>query len=104
MPGNRGLWLTTKCLNREEFVVVGWTDPEGSRPRLDALLLAYYDPDGRLTCAGRGGTGISENELERVWRRLQTLATRTMPLDVPAAAYEPVWLAARAVTGALGNI
>ena len=37
-----------KCLHREEFVVVGWTDPEGTRPPLGALLLAYYDPDGRL--------------------------------------------------------
>jgi bifunctional non-homologous end joining protein LigD len=66
VPGNRGLWLTTKCLNREECVVVGWTDPEGSRPRLGALLLAYYDPDGWLTYAGRVGTGMSEDELERV--------------------------------------
>jgi bifunctional non-homologous end joining protein LigD len=47
-PGDRGLWVKVKCLNREEFVVVGWTDPEGSRPRLGALLLAYYEPDGRL--------------------------------------------------------
>jgi len=30
-PGNRSLWLKVKCLNRQEFVVVGWTDPEGSR-------------------------------------------------------------------------
>src|SRR5271169_2351240 len=37
-PGNRGLWLKVKCLNREEFVVIGWTDPEGSRPHLGALL------------------------------------------------------------------
>ena len=29
-PGNRGLWLKVKCLHREEFVAVGWTDPEGS--------------------------------------------------------------------------
>ena len=57
-PGNRGLRLKVKCLNREEFVVVGWTDPEGSRPWLGALLLAYYDPDGRLVYAGRVGTGI----------------------------------------------
>ena len=83
VPGNRGLWLKTKCLNREEFIVVGWTDPEGSRPRLGALLLAYHDPDGRLTYAGRAGTGMSEEELERVWRRLQPLATSAMPLDVP---------------------
>src|SRR5215813_1150276 len=27
-PGNRGIWLKVKCLYREEFVVVGWTDPE----------------------------------------------------------------------------
>jgi ATP-dependent DNA ligase len=40
-PGNRGLWLKIKCLYREEFVVVGWTDPEGRRPYLGALLLAY---------------------------------------------------------------
>jgi len=28
-PENRGLWVKVKCLNREEFVVVGWTDPRG---------------------------------------------------------------------------
>ena len=82
-PGNRGLWVKCKCLNREEFVVVGWTDPEGSRPRLGALLLAYYTPDGRLVYAGRAGAGINNAELERLWRRLQPLATSEMPLDVP---------------------
>ena len=82
-PGNRGLWRKVKCLYREEFVVVGWTDPEGRRPYLGALLLAYYDPDGRLVYAGRAGTGINTAELERLWRRLQPLATDKMPLDVP---------------------
>ena len=82
-PGNRGLWLKVKCLNREEFVVIGWTDPEGARPFLGALLLGYYDPDGRLTYAGRVGTGTNQAELERLWRRLQPLAIDTMPLDVP---------------------
>ena len=55
-------------------MVVGWTDPEGSRPWLGALLLAYYDPDNRLIYAGRAGTGIDYAELERLWRRLQPLA------------------------------
>ena len=63
--GNRGLWLKVKCLHREEFVVVGWTDPKGRRPWLGALLLAYYDPDGTLVCAGRAGTSINTPELER---------------------------------------
>jgi bifunctional non-homologous end joining protein LigD len=62
VPGNRGLWLKVKCQNREEFVVVGWTDPEGSHPRLGALLLAYHDPDGRLVYAGRAGAGIGHAE------------------------------------------
>jgi DNA ligase D-like protein (predicted ligase) len=81
-PGNRGLWLKVKCLHREEFVVIGWTDPEGSRPFLGALLLGYYDPEGRLIYAGRVGTGIDTAELERLWCRLQPLATPSMPLDV----------------------
>jgi DNA ligase D-like protein (predicted ligase) len=81
-PGNRGLWVKVKCLNREEFVVVGWTDPEGSRPRLGALLLAYYTPDGRLVYAGRAGVGINNAELERLWCRLRPSATSEIPLDV----------------------
>ena len=83
VPGDRGLWLKTKCLNREEFVVVGWTDPEGARPRLGSLLLAYYDQEGRLVYAGRAGVGINDAELQRLWRRLQPLAVSDMPLDVP---------------------
>jgi ATP-dependent DNA ligase len=78
-----GLWLKVKCLYHEEFVLVGWTDPEGRRPYLGALLLAYYDPDGRLVYAGRAGSGINQVELERLWHRLQPLAVSKMPLEVP---------------------
>ena len=69
-----GVWV---CL------VVGWTDPEGSRPYLGALLLAYHGPYGKLIYAGRVDTGIDTAELERLWRRLQPLATDRMPLDTP---------------------
>jgi ATP-dependent DNA ligase len=90
-PGNRGLWRKVKCLHREEFVVVGWTDPEGARPCLGSLLLAYYDPDpdGRLVYAGRAGVGINEAELESLWRRLQPLAASKMPLQVPPPRTSP---------------
>jgi DNA ligase D-like protein (predicted ligase) len=80
-PGDRGLWVKVKCQNREEFVVVGWTDPEGARPWLGTLLLAYYNPDGQLVYAGRVGTGNGQAELGQLWRRLQPLATAQMPLD-----------------------
>jgi bifunctional non-homologous end joining protein LigD len=50
-PGDRGIWVKSKCLNREEFVVVGWTDPEGSRPHIGALLLGYYTEATRTPLA-----------------------------------------------------
>lgn len=61
--------IKTKCLNREEFVVVGWSDPEGSRRRIGALLLGHYTPDGKLIYAGRVETGMPVAELERLYGR-----------------------------------
>jgi DNA ligase D-like protein (predicted ligase) len=80
---DRRAWLKTKCLNREEFVVVGWSDPEGSRHRLGSLLLGYYTGHEELIYAGRVGTGMTVAELERVYRRLEPLAVNKMPLSAP---------------------
>jgi DNA ligase D-like protein (predicted ligase) len=82
-PGNRGLWRKTKALNRQEFVIVGWSDPEGSRPHLGALLLGYYAEDSKLTYAGRVGTGMPIKVLADLRRRLDPLARKTSPLSVP---------------------
>ena len=82
-PGNRGLWRKSKCLNRQEFVVVGWTDPEGSRPHLGALLLGYYSDDGKLIYAGRVGTGMADKVLADLRRRLEPLARASSPLSAP---------------------
>ena len=82
-PGNRGLWRKSKCFNRQEFVVVGWTDPEGSRPHLGALLLGYYTDDGKLIYAGRVGTGMPDKVLADLRRRLEPLARPRSPLSAP---------------------
>jgi ATP-dependent DNA ligase len=76
-------FLAVKCLNRQEFVVVGWTNPEGSRPHLGALLLGYYADDGKLVYAGRVGTGMSEKVLKDLRRRLDPLARPQSPLNAP---------------------
>jgi bifunctional non-homologous end joining protein LigD len=65
VPGDRGIWTKAKCVNRQEFIVVGWTDPEGSRRGVGALLLGYYDSNGRLIYAGRVGTGMTQRTLRR---------------------------------------
>ena len=81
-PGNRGLWRKAKWRNRQEFVIVGWSDPEGSRPHLGALLLGYYTDDGKLIYAGRVGTGMPIKVLADLRRRLDPVARRTSPLNV----------------------
>lgn len=80
-PGNRGLWVKSKCLNRDEFIIIGWTDPTGSRPQIGALLLGYYTDDGRLHYAGRAGTGLTVPELRRLGSLLKPLQTPHMPLE-----------------------
>jgi bifunctional non-homologous end joining protein LigD len=67
-------WLKVKCQGREEFIVLGWTPPRGSRTGLGALHLGYYDPDHRLHYAGGVGTGFSDAELATLRDRLDALA------------------------------
>jgi bifunctional non-homologous end joining protein LigD len=85
-PGRGRSWLKVKCRNREEFVVVGFTDPEGSREGFGALLVGYHDPQGKLRYAGRVGTGFNTAQLLALHRQLESLArpdpTVTLPKGV----------------------
>jgi ATP-dependent DNA ligase len=75
-------------------VVVGWSDPEGSRHRIGAFLLGYYTSDGKLVYAGRAGAGMPVAELERLHQRLELLAIPKMPLAEPRrapAVSDPLW-------------
>src|SRR5438067_2462194 len=85
-PGRGADWLKIKCLNRDEFVIVGFTDPERSRQGFGALLLGYYDPDGQLRYAGRVGTGFDMKRLVELRSRFdaieQTKPTVTLPKGV----------------------
>ncbi len=64
-------------------MAVGWTNPEGSRPYLGALLLGYYSDDGRPRYAGRAGTGINDKELKPLAGVLKPLAIPKMALAEP---------------------
>ena len=72
-------WLKFKCTNEQEFVVIGWTDPKGSRAGLGALLVGYHE-DGKLRFGGKVGTGFNERELARLTARLTRLERATSPL------------------------
>jgi bifunctional non-homologous end joining protein LigD len=66
-------WLKFKCVNEQEFVIGGYTDPGGKRIRFGALLVGYYDARGRLRYAGKVGTGYSDAVLRDLGARLARL-------------------------------
>lgn len=79
-------WIKLKCRQRQEFVVVGFTKPQGSRSGFGALLLAVNDADG-LRYAGRVGTGFNQTLLSSLHERMQPLARKDSPLHKqPSAA------------------
>jgi bifunctional non-homologous end joining protein LigD len=72
-------WLKFKCENAQEFVVGGYTDPRGSREGFGALLLGYYDADGKLAYAGKVGTGFSDSVLRRLYSTLSGMERDSPP-------------------------
>jgi len=75
-------WLKFKCVARQEFVVGGWTDPQGGRVGLGALLVGVYD-DGELRYAGKVGTGYDDQTLDDLSRRLSSMERKTPPFADP---------------------
>src|SRR5215211_5271500 len=80
-PGRSGDWLKFKCVNQQELVIGGYTDPKGSRHGLGALLLGYYRGD-ELVFAGKVGTGFDQELLGRLRRRLGPLEQNRPPFSV----------------------
>lgn len=81
-PGRRGGWVKAKCTLRQEFVIGGFTDPEGSRAGIGALLIGYYDAD-RLVFAGKVGTGFTHGTALDLRRRLDAIERASCPFSPP---------------------
>jgi bifunctional non-homologous end joining protein LigD len=71
-------WLKIKCQLRQEFVIGGYTDPQGSRGHFGALHLGLYEGD-RLVYVSKVGTGFDAKALKLVWDRLSSLRRPTSP-------------------------
>jgi bifunctional non-homologous end joining protein LigD len=85
-------WLKVKCFKRQEIVIGGYTDPEGSRVGLGALLGGVYDK-GRLVYAGKIGTGFSERTLRDLTSRLRSLERDACPFATrPVGVGRPHWV------------
>ena len=71
-------WLKMKCEATQELVVGGFTDPQGTRVGLGALLVGYYE-DGQFVYAGKVGTGFDTKLLRDLRARLDVLEVAASP-------------------------
>lgn len=84
-----GDWIKLKCKRRQEFVVVGYTDPKGARSKFGALLLGLHDTDsGELRYAGKVGTGFNETTLGTIYEQLTPLHARKAAVVNPPTGFE----------------
>jgi bifunctional non-homologous end joining protein LigD len=82
-------WIKLKCKHRQEFVIVGYTDPKGSRSGFGALLLGLHDRDsGELRYAGKVGTGFNEVTLKNILTQLKPLQARKAALVNPPSGFD----------------
>jgi bifunctional non-homologous end joining protein LigD len=85
-------WLKAKCQARQEFVIGGFTKPQGGRSHFGALLVGYREGDRWIYC-GRVGTGFNDKTLSDLHRRFRQMTRATTPFD-----NAPKGAAARGVT------
>jgi bifunctional non-homologous end joining protein LigD len=75
-------WVKLKCSQRQEFVIGGYTAPQGARTGFGALLLGVNDVQSALQYAGDVGTGFTEKDLKTLKKALDARARTTSPFAV----------------------
>lgn len=78
IKGRSKQWLKFKCINQQEFVIGGFTEPEGARIGFGALLIGYYEED-ELIYAGKVGTGFDDKMLKNLSERLKDNIEKSSP-------------------------
>ena len=84
-------WLKVKVHQEDEFVIVGYTAPEGSRKYFGALLLGAYE-QGKLHYVGKVGTGFDTKTLAALHQRFQPLVSRKTALVDPPRERDATYL------------
>jgi bifunctional non-homologous end joining protein LigD len=78
-PGARsGAWIKIKLLHEQEFVIGGYTEPEGTRKFFGSLIVGFYRRN-QLVFVGRVGTGFSTALLEKLYSRLKKIEQPSCP-------------------------
>ena len=78
-------WLKTKCIRRQEFVIVGWTPSDKGRG-FRSLLLGLHGEDGTLIYAGKAGTGFNAKLIDEIGAKMAPLERSEPTVKAPRAA------------------
>src|SRR5207249_5731698 len=79
-----GAWIKLKCVAQQEFVIGGYTPPQGARKHFGAILVGYYE-NKKLTFAGKVGTGFTVKSLSTLYKKFQKEARDQCPfVDLPS--------------------
>lgn len=85
-------WLKIRALDRDDFIIAGFTAPKGSRSFFGSLILGHMDK-GVLTYAGHVGTGLSARGLQALYKKMKPLIKKSCPFDtVPKTNDLATWL------------
>ena len=84
-PGRRsGAWIKLKCVEQQEFVVGGYTPPQGARKHFGAILVGYYE-NKKLVFAGKVGTGFTTKSLPMLHKKFRAEERADCPfVDLPS--------------------
>jgi bifunctional non-homologous end joining protein LigD len=79
-----GAWIKLKCVSEQEFVIGGYTPPQGSRKHFGAILVGYYK-DKKLVFAGKVGTGFTAKSLSMLHKKFRAQERSDCPfVDLPS--------------------
>jgi len=92
VAGRTKSWIKLKCRLRQDFVVVGYTKPGGSRHGFGALVLGVYEKPGKLVYAGKVGTGFDDELLTKLPRKFAKVKRPDSPLENPPREKDIQWL------------
>jgi len=96
VEGRSRYWLKFKVRQEDEFVIVGYTPPAGSRKHFGALLLGVYER-GKLIFVGKVGTGFNQETLAQLYKKFQPLVRAQPPVIDPPRERNVTYLAPRLV-------
>jgi len=92
-----GEWLKVKKWNEQEAIIIGFTEPRGSRKYLGALVLGAYE-NGTLRYIGHSGGGFTGKEIKEIYERLIKIRTAAAPVKEKVSVNAPItWVKPRYV-------